>query len=68
LRYFSILISLRCAVASAAAAVRAEVIATYDAATVLVTVTYQMALRPSRYGIDVNPSGRFPLQSTLVVP
>jgi len=53
-------------VASAAAAVRAEVIATCDAATVLVTVTYQMALLPSRYGIDVNPSGHFP--SDLVNP
>jgi len=31
------LISLRCAAASAVAAVRAEVIAMYDAATVLVT-------------------------------
>jgi len=44
---------LRCAAASAAAAARAEVIATYDAATVLVTVTSQVALRPSRYGIDI---------------
>jgi len=52
--------------ASAAAAARTEVIATYDAATVLVTVTFQVALRPSRHGIDVNPSGRFP--SDLVNP
>jgi len=56
------LISLRCAAASA----RAEVIATYDAATVLATVTSQVALHPSRRGIDVNPSGRFP--SDLVNP
>jgi len=43
-----------------------QVIATYDAATVLVTVTSQVMLRPSRYGIDVNPPGRFP--SDLVNP
>jgi len=44
---------LRCAAASVAAAARAEVIATYAAATVLVTVTYQVALRPSRHGIVI---------------
>jgi len=57
---------LRCAAALAAAAARAEVIAAYDAATVLVTLTSQVALRPSRNGIDVNLSGRFP--SDLVNP
>jgi len=51
---------------ASAAAARAEVIATYDAATVLVTVTSQVALRPSLHGIDVNPNGRFP--SDLVNP
>jgi len=51
---------VRCAAASAATAARAEVIATYDAATVLVTVTSQVELRPSRHGIDVNPPGRLP--------
>jgi len=50
------MISLRCAAASAATAARTEIIATY-AATVLVTVTFQVVLRPSRHGIDVNPSG-----------
>jgi len=49
------LISLCCAAASATAAARTQVIAMYDAATVLVTVTSQVALRPSRHGIDVNP-------------
>jgi len=34
--------------------------------TVLVTVTFQEALRPSRHGTDVNPSGRFP--SDLINP
>jgi len=45
---------------------RADVIATYDTATVLVTVTSQVALRPSLHGLDVNPSGRF--QSDLIIP
>jgi len=60
------LIFLRCDAASAAAVAQAEVITTYDAATVLVTVTSQVALLPSCHGIDVNPSGRFP--SDLVNP
>jgi len=54
------LIPVCCAAASAA-----EVIAKYDAATVLVTVTSQVALRPSRHGIDVYPSGRFPSDVVL---
>jgi len=54
-------ISLRCAAASATSTARAEVIATYyDAATVVVTVSSQVALCPSRHGIDVNTSSRFP--------
>jgi len=43
------------------------VIATYDAATVLVTVTSQVVLRPSRHEIDVNPSGRFPSVKFLLI-
>jgi len=35
-------------------------IATYDASTALVTVTSQVALRPSLHRIDVCPPGRFP--------
>jgi len=32
----------------------------YDASTVLVTVTSQVALRPLLHSIDVCPPGRFP--------
>jgi hypothetical protein len=39
---------------------------TYEAAIVLTTVTSQVALRPSRHGIKVKPSGRS--QSDLARP
>jgi hypothetical protein len=45
-------------------AARSDDMARYDAATVFVTVTSQVALRPSRHGIEVRPSVR--LQSDLV--
>jgi len=45
--------SLRVAAASAADAARTDDMARYEAATVFVTVTSQVALRPSRQGIKV---------------
>ncbi len=54
------LLVLRWAAASAAEAALVDEIATYDVATVSVTVTSHVALRPSRHGINVSPSGRFP--------
>ena len=60
------LLSLRVAAASAADAARTDDMARYDAATVFVTVTSQVALQPSRHGIEVRPSGRLP--SDLVSP
>jgi len=54
------------AAASATDAARTDVIARYQAATVFVTVTSQVALRPSRQGIEVKQSGRLP--SNLVNP
>jgi hypothetical protein len=55
--YFS---SFRRAAASAAEAAFADDWVTYEAATVSVTVTSQVAHRPSRHGTMVRPSGRFP--------
>ena len=60
------LLSLRVAAASAADAARTDDVARYEAATVFVTVTSQVALRPSCHRIEVKPSGRFP--SDLVNP
>jgi len=55
------------AAASAVNAARTDDMARYEAATVFVTVTSQvLALRPSRQGIEVKPSGR--LLSDLVNP
>jgi hypothetical protein len=50
------LLSFRVAAASAADAARTDDMARYDAATVFVKVTFQMALRPSRLGIEVSRS------------
>ena len=55
--YFS---SFLKAAASTAEAAFADVRVTYEAATVSVTVTSQVAQRPSRHGTMVMPSGRFP--------
>jgi hypothetical protein len=55
--------SLRVAAAEAA---QTDDLARFETATVFVTVTSQVALRPSRQGIDVKPSGRLP--SDLVNP
>ena len=60
------LLSLRWAAASAADAALVDEMATYDGATVSVTVTSHVALRPSRHGMSVRPSGRLP--SDLVSP
>ena len=54
--YFS---SLRLAAASAAEAVQADEMFRYEDNTVSVTVTSQVAQRPSRHGMRVNLSGRF---------
>ena len=53
------LVSLRCAADSAAEAAVADDVDRYEAATVWDAVTSQVALRPSRHGIRVSPSGRF---------
>ena len=48
------------AAASAADVARTDYMARYEAATVFVTVTSQVARWPSRQGIVVKPSGRLP--------
>jgi len=52
--------SLWVAAALAADAARTDDMARYEAATVFVTVTSQVALRPLRQGIEFKPSGRLP--------
>jgi len=52
--------SLRVAAATEADAARTDDMARYEAATVFVTVTSQVALRPSRQGIEVKSSVRLP--------
>jgi len=49
--------SLRVAADSAADAARTDDMARYEAVAVFITVTSQVALRPSRQGIEVKPSG-----------
>jgi len=61
--YFS---SLRMAAASAAEPAHDALLLKYKAATVSVTVTSQVAQRPSCHGMSVNPSGHFP--SDLRIP
>jgi len=58
------------AAASAAEPAQADVALRYEAATVSVTVTSQLAQRPSFHGVSVRPSGRLPsaLIRGLVVP
>ena len=48
------------AAASAAEPAQADVAFRYEAATVSVTVTSQVAQRPSFHGVSVRPSGRLP--------
>jgi len=50
--------SVRVAATSASDAVRTDDMARYEAATVFVTVTSQVALHPSCQEIEVKPSGR----------
>ena len=57
---------LRRAAASVTDPAQVDGIDKYDAATVSVTVTSQVALRLSRQGIEVKPSGRVP--SDLIKP
>jgi len=57
---------LRVAAAWVADAARNDDMARYEAATMFFTVTSEVALRPSRQGIEVKPSGRLP--SDLVNP
>ena len=52
--------AFRVAAASAAEPAQEDVAVKYEAATVLVTVTSQVAQRSSRHGISVRPSGRYP--------
>ena len=51
---------------SEAGAAQTDNMATYEVATVSVTVISLVVLRPSHHGIKVRPSGRFP--SDLVSP
>jgi len=53
------------AAASAGEPAQADVVLRYEAATVSVTVTFQVAQRPSFHGVSVRPSGRL---RGLVVP
>jgi len=48
------------AAASAAEPAQADVAFRYEAATLSVTVTSQVAQRPSFHGVSVRPSGRLP--------
>jgi len=48
------------AAASATEPAQADVALRYEAVTVSVTVTSQMAQRPSFHGVSVRPSGRLP--------
>jgi len=54
------LFNLRVAAASAAEPAHDALLFKYEAATVSVTVTSQVAQRPSCHGMSVSPSGRLP--------
>jgi hypothetical protein len=66
---FGIFLYFREATASAAESAQEAVLFQYEAASVSVTVTSQVAQRPSCHGVNVRPSGRFrPLRGGLEVP